>query len=111
MSYLLDRKIKRHKAFVTVILVAVCFSLFYFRSGIFYGLSSLSQTIFHPVLVFGNNVGEKFSSASSFFKSKSSLLDENNNLKSQLNEMSARVSNYSSVFDENLKLKEILGRK
>ena len=36
---------------------------------------------------------------------------ENESLKSQLNESSAKMSNYNSVVDENDKIKEILGRK
>ncbi len=111
MSYLLDRKTKRKKFLVIIIGIFILLILFYFQTGIFRGLSSASQTIFHPVLVLGNNIGEKFSSIRYLFKYKSSLVTENENLKSQILESQADRANYSSIVDENNKLKEILGRK
>lgn len=110
MSYLLNKKIKRKKFLYILISIFILLVLFYFRSGIFSGLSYVSHAVFRSVLIFGNNVGEKLSNASSFLYSKKSLLLENESLKSQLNEISARVSNYNSILDENIKIKEILGR-
>ncbi len=111
MSYLLDKKIKQKKIFKIALGVVVLIVLFYFRFGIFSGLSYLSQIIFHPVLILGNNVGEKFSSLKSYFLSKDVLRLEIENLKLKINEKEAMMSNYNSVFLENLMLKEILGRK
>ncbi|MFA6585756.1 MAG: rod shape-determining protein MreC [Candidatus Paceibacterota bacterium] len=85
--------------------------LIYFRNGIFSGFSYVSSFVFRPVLIFGNNIGGGLSNVGSYFYSKSSLLSENENLKTKLNEQEARISNYNSVLDENLKIKEILGRK
>jgi cell shape-determining protein MreC len=110
MSYLLDKKIKRKKIFKIALGVIVLIILFYFRSGIFNGLSYASQGLFRPVLILGNNIGEKFKSLNLFFISKNSLYLQNQSLQSQLNEDEARMSNYDSVIAENASLKEILGR-
>lgn len=111
MSYLLDKKIKRKRLFNIALGVVFLAILFYFRSGVFDGLSSVSQTIFHPVLVVGNSVGGKFKNTISYFISKNSLYLENTNLKSQLSVEELRMANYDSVANENATLKEILGRK
>jgi len=111
MSYLLDKKIKRNKLFKYLIFVVILFVLIYFRSGIFYGLSYVSSAIFRPVQILGNGIGEKLSNMGAYFYSKSSLFLENQDLKSKLSEQEARMSNYNSVLDENLKIKEMLGRK
>ena len=111
MSYLLDKKIKRNKYFRYVIFVVVLFILIYFRSPIFRGLSYVASIIFHPVLTLGNNIGEKLSNTGAYFYSKNVLLLENEDLKSKLNEQEVRMANYNSTLDENLKTKEILGRK
>lgn len=111
MNYLLDKKIKRNKYFRYVIFIVVLFILIYFRSGIFYGLSYVSQIVFRPVLILGNNIGRALSNAGSYFYSKKSLLLENEDLKSKLNEQEARISNYDSILGENLEIKEIFERK
>ena len=81
MSYLLDKKIKRNKFFKYILFIIALFILIYFRSGIFYGLSYISSIVFRPVLILGNNVGEKLSNTGSYFYSKNSLLLENENFK------------------------------
>jgi len=111
MNYLLDRKTKEKKFFKIAIGVVVLIVLFYFRSGIFGGLSYVSHVIFRPVLILGNNIGEKFENLSSYFISKNSLSLQNQNLQSQLDREETRMSNYNSVVAENENLKEILGRK
>ena len=110
MSYLLDKKIKRDKIFKYAIFVVILFVLIYFRAGVFRGLSYVSSIIFRPVLILGNNIGEKLSNAGAYFYSKNFLLSENENLKAKLNEQEVRMSNYNSILDENLKIKETLGR-
>ncbi len=87
------------------------FILIYFRSVIFSGLAYGSHFVFRPILVLENNLEEQWIIISSFFKSKKSIFMENENLKSELNEISARISNYNSVLEENTQIKEILGRK
>src|SRR3989338_3189191 len=97
MSYLLDKKIKREKFFYAVFFVIVLLLLFYFRLSIFNSFASASHKLFRPVLVVRNNISEKLGNTGSFFVSKNSLYNENENLKSQLNEAQARMSNYNSV--------------
>lgn len=111
MSYLLDKKTKRNNLLKFTLFVIILIIFIYFRSGIFSGLSYVSQIIFRPAFVLGNNLGEKFSSFASYFYSKNSLFLENENLKNELSEISGRLSNYNIILDENLKMKEILGRK
>ena len=71
----------------------------------------MGQIIFRPVLILGNNIGEKFSNISSFFYSKNILLENNINLRLDLNEKETMLSNYNSILAENIQMKEILGRK
>ncbi len=110
MNYLLDRKLKRKKFYYFAFFVALVIVLFYFRTSTFYGLSYVSSGIFRSVLVFGNNIGGKFSNIFSFFVSKGSLARDNEDLKLKLSESEARVSNYNSILAENIQLKEVLGR-
>jgi cell shape-determining protein MreC len=111
MSYLLDKKIKNKKIFKIVLGVVLLVVLFYFRAGIFDGLSYLSQKLFHPVLVSGNNLGEKFKSLGTYFVSKNYLYNQNQKLQAQVDFNNARNANYDSVVADNASIKEILGRK
>mgnify|MGYP001568840811 CR=1 FL=1 len=111
MNYLLDKKIKRKKFFKVVLGIVFLIVLFYFRFGIFTALSNASQTLFHPVLVAGNNIGEKFKNVSSYFVSKKALYLQNQKLQMEARKNDARNSNYNSILAENISLKEILGRK
>lgn len=111
MSYLLDKKIKRRKFFNIMLGVVFLAFLFYFRSGVFDGLSGASQIIFRPIFIIGNNIEEKFRNISAYFVSKNSLYLENQKLQMKVKENSARMLNYDSLAAENIGLKEILGRK
>src|ERR1700704_4382240 len=97
MNYLLDKKTKKRKFSYILFSVAALFILFYFRFTIFNSLSFLSQTIFRPVLVLGNSIGQKLGSVSSYFLSKNALYIQNQNLKAKLLEDEARMSNYDSI--------------
>jgi cell shape-determining protein MreC len=110
MNYLLDKKNKKNKYIKYTIFVVFLFFLFFFRVSVFNGFSYISHIVFRPVLILGNNISEKLSNAGAYFYSKKSLLIENENLNLKLNEQSARIANYNSILDENLKIKEILGR-
>ncbi len=110
MSYLLDKKIKRKKFLNIAFSVVVLIILFYFRVGIFNGFSSVSQVIFRPILIAGNNVGEKFKNIGSYFLSKNYLYNQNQKLQAEVDFNNARNSNYDSVVAENASLKEILNR-
>jgi cell shape-determining protein MreC len=110
MTYLLDKKTKREKfKKIALVIFFLCF-LIYFRIQILNGLSSFVHFIFRPVLLLGNNVKGGFSNADIVLNSKKLLFLENETLKLELKENKAAVFGYNSILDENLKLKEILGR-
>jgi cell shape-determining protein MreC len=110
MSYLLDKKEKQKKILkVSAVLLALLL-LFYFRTPVGQGLSALAHFFFRPVWVAGGNAGERISGVQILFQSKRSLSRENEALKLKLDELSAKISNHASLLDENLKLKESLGR-
>ncbi len=56
-------------------------------------------------------VGQRASAVSAFFRSKDSFVEENETLRRDLEATSLRLANYNSILDENIKLREILGRK
>lgn len=111
MNYLLDRRTKRNKIAKISMSVVVFIVLFFFRVQIFNSLSSLGHSIFRPVLVLGNNIGEKFKNFGSYFVFKSHLYLQNENLLLSVKSNDARMANYDSILSENISLKEILGRK
>jgi cell shape-determining protein MreC len=111
MSYLLDKKIQQKKFSKIALVVVVLIILFYFRSGIWNGLSRTSEIIFHPVLVLSNNVGEKLKNVGSFFLFKSYLYNQNQKLQAEVAFDDARMANYDSVVTDEASLKEILNRK
>ncbi len=110
MSYLLDRRNKRKKWGIIAILVVVIFVLVYFKNPVFSSLSYVSHIVTRPVFAVGNMFGGKFFTFTSYFSFKSSLYAENENLKAQLLEQSATLANRGSLLEENIKLKEELGR-
>ena len=91
--------------------MVVLIILFFFRFSVFAGLSFVSQGIFRPFLIAGNNLGEKFRNLGSYFVSKNSLYLQNQKLQADLSFDEVRMNNYNSVVAENINLKEILGRK
>ena len=92
-------------------MVELLFVLFYFRAGIFKGLSYVAGAVFKPVLVAGSNVGNTFTNISTYFASKNSLTKENEDLKLKLSDKDAQMANYNVLLDENNKLKNVLERK
>ncbi len=111
MSYLLDKKIKRKKILNIIVLLFFIIAFFYFRNSIFNTLSFVSHNTFRPILVLKNNLSITFSNLKTAFLFKNSLLDENEYLKLKLMENNALLLNYNSVLSDNIKIKEILGRK
>ena len=110
MSYLLDKREKRKKILKLFGLVLALILFVYFRNPIFSGLAYVAQIIFRPFLSAGGSVGGKVSSWGGYFQFKKSLQNENEDLKLKLSEMEAQIANWSILSDENIKLKEILGR-
>jgi cell shape-determining protein MreC len=111
MSYLLDKKLKNNKIKKIALIVILFFFLFIFRVNVLSVLSSATHFIFRPFVILGNNIENKFSNINSYFYSKKLLNLENETLKLERNINEAKMSNYKNILDENLKLKEILGRK
>jgi cell shape-determining protein MreC len=111
MSYLLDRKIKRKKLSYIALFVFICLVLFYFRLGIGSALSAASHAVFRPVFIVGNFFGDKLGGLGSYFAFKNSLYRQNQDLQSKIAEYESRLSNHNSVLEENINLKETLGRK
>lgn len=111
MSYLLDKKNKRKKVFYVVFSLVFISTLFYFRNPLFSSLSFVSHVVFRPVFVLQNKLSSSLTNWGVVFSSKSSLVEENQNLKLKLKESNAFLLNYDSLFEENIKIKEILGRK
>lgn len=111
MSYLLDRKQKRKRIFAAALAALMLATLFYFRTPTFNFLSLLGHTIFRPVLALKGGLGSVFSGLGAAFSFKSSLLDENEELKLKLKEMEATLLGHNSILEENLQMKDILGRK
>lgn len=110
MSYLQDKKLRQKHTKKVIVILAVIFILIYFHAPLFRGFSKVTHTIFRPVIILGNNIGEGFSNSGSFFKSKKGLTAKNEELLNQLGEYEAEMSNYNTLLAENNSLKEILGR-
>jgi len=78
---------------------------------LFNGLSSFSSFIFRPVLILQNKISHNFDKLNDVFIFKNSLKKQNEELQLKLIENNALLTNYYSVVNENIQLKEILGRK
>lgn len=111
MSYLLDRQTKVRHISYGVFAVIFFVIVFYFKSPVWSGVSSLGNTVARPFLVVGNKVGGKFLNIRNYFSFKNSLIKENENLKIDLENQKMQVLNYNTILSENLDLKNILGRK
>ena len=85
--------------------------LLYFRAGIWSGFSLAAQKVFHPVLVAGNSIGDKFKNIGAYFVSKSYLYNQNQKLQAEVDFNNARNANYDSIVADDASIKEILNRK
>ena len=111
MSYLQDRRAKKKKFLKIAGGFAFLALLFYFRAGLFVGLSLATGEILRPVLVLGQDTGTRLSGLGAYFSSKSALERENEKLWSQLVRSEARMADYQIIVRENESLKEILSRQ
>lgn len=110
MSYHLDKKLKRKKYFRIFIFIVLFLFVIYFQKSIFRILSVGASAVFRPFVTLGNNIGENFSNFGAYFRIKKNVYLDNENLRKELEEKNATLSNYNSILDENLKLKESLNR-
>lgn len=110
MSYLLDRQ-KRNKKIRNIFIVIFIFAiLFYFRAPIFKNLSYFSQGVLRPVFIFSTNTKTRVNNFASYFSNKNKLFLEIENLKNENLNLKANLENTKSLEDENISLKELLGR-
>ena len=111
MNYRQDKK-KSNIKVVTFILVAIFLFIFIFGSAMMYSsFSGSSLFLSKPFFTFGQNISARFSSWGTYFESKKSINSENEKLKLENMELSARLSNYQILENENKELKEIFERK
>ena len=111
MSYLLDKKIQRKKIFKIAWGVFIFIILFYFRAGVWSGLAGITEVVFHPGLVLGGSIGEKFRNVGSYFVSKNYLYNQNQKLQAEVSADDARMANYDSVVSDEADLQATFGRK
>ena len=111
MSYLLDKEIQKKRNFKIALSVLFLVILFIFRVNVWSGLSKVSEIVFHPVIILGQKVEEKFQNIGSYFVSKNYLYNQNQKLQDEVSFDDARMANYDSVVADNVSLKEILNRK
>ena len=111
MSYLQDRRAKKKKFLKIAGGFTLLALLFYFRAGLFAGLSSAAGEILRPVLILGRGTGSRLGGLDVYFSSKSALERENEKLRSQLVRDEARMADYQILARENENLKEILLRQ
>lgn len=110
MSYLRDKKIKREKILKLAGGVFLLLILFYFRAGLWRGLSFAAQGLFRPILLVGNRAGAGLGNLGAYFSSKKSLYYQNENLKREIVSRDAKMANYNALALENESLKNILLR-
>ena len=110
MSYTLDKQRKNKKIKNLIFVILIFLIIIYFNKPIFQTISNLSLNLGKPFLVFGNNTKTRLHNFSSYFISKNNLLKENDILKNKNLELESKLVNYQSLENENLNLKELLGR-
>lgn len=111
MNYLQDRKNKKRPIWIILIIATVLFVVFFFYNSFFKGFSYSIAYISQPFLNLSHNINSGLNNIKSYFISKKSLQKENEDLRFRLNDSEARMTNYNTVLDENIKLKEDWGRK
>lgn len=110
MSYLRNEK-KRSKAIFAVFIASLALALFYYGGGPVAKWSSgksasISAGLFNLQFPFSESWGEFIVN----FKTKKSLYRENTELKNSLEQLSLQLENQKLITEENLRLKEVLGR-
>ena len=111
MSYLLDKKEKKKKFYRIAFAIFFLIVFFYFRLSIWSGFSYVSEKLFHPIFVVGNNFEGGLKNIGSYFVSKKSLYIQNQNLEAEVKADDARMSNYNSFVSDDASLKQVLNRK
>ncbi|MCK4386556.1 MAG: rod shape-determining protein MreC [Candidatus Pacebacteria bacterium] len=106
-----NRKIKieiRKKLFFTAVVLLLILA---FCSGTMSFLSGPLQFVGRPIWKIKNYSVDFVSELGVFFKTKEKLREENKILKNKLGKANFQLFNRKALLEENIKLKEILGRK
>ncbi|KKQ35110.1 MAG: hypothetical protein US50_C0025G0004 [Candidatus Nomurabacteria bacterium GW2011_GWB1_37_5] len=115
MTYLQDRQFvswrKKRRIYFGLFAFAVIVLYYLFNGQINFFLTKNFYTLIRPLWLVKNSASNNFLSNGSTFKSKDFILTENDNLKMRVLELEAKIDDRNVLYDENLKLKDILGRK
>ncbi|MCC6520964.1 rod shape-determining protein MreC [Candidatus Nomurabacteria bacterium] len=110
MNYLLVKKQKLRRVLIVIVVTLFCAGIFVYYAPIARGLSWFGVTITRPLWSVRNTVANKTFLFKEHFRFKSSLIKENELLKSELAEKESFLADYASVLAENIKIKSLLGR-
>ncbi len=114
MNYLQDKKkSKNNFKKYSFLLYGFIFLLifFIFKTGFAKNFSTLAQKISTPFISTGNFFSNSFFKTKNLLISKNKLEKENEYLKSQIEELNAKLADRDLIFSENEYLKNSLGRK
>lgn len=111
MNYRQDKKKNNKK--ITIFVSVAIFLLLIIFSSVLMNKSFANSSLFlaKPLLNFRQNVSSRLSSVKVYFEIKKNLNKENEKFKLENMELSARLSNYKILENENQELKEVLERK
>ncbi len=110
MHYLRDRNKKRKKILVVSAVAAVIILFFAGRFGLLRGLSSFFQAIVRPLWKSEINIENNTSVLTGEFRSKASILSENQSLRDENDSLRVELSSLQVIQDENDQLKASMGR-
>lgn len=96
---------------IGIVSLAAFLIIFFLRGQIFAVFSSAFKAAGFPIWTSSGAAEQKISSYSYIFRSRQSLLDENQSLKDELFAEIAGSADRQALLDENSQLKAILGRK
>ena len=96
---------------VCFVVIVIFLGLFFFSSSVNNSTTNTTQSIFSYFAHLRENTFTSFSNFGTYFESKKILNNENVNLKNELNDLKTSLFSLDALRDENLKLKEELGRK
>lgn len=109
MNYLRDKKRTGRNKLLAAL--AIFFIVFLFSATSFGGITgNFLERIAPPLWKVGDNISSFFSNFRAVFFSKTSLLIENAELKKELRDTSLKLLDRNLLYEENLSLKEQLGR-
>lgn len=105
MNYLLGKKNRR--IFILIFFLLALAGLWSYAGG---SLRHASSGLARPLWKTGKNIGSVWSGFIDGWRAKSALESENQMLKEEVAELELRLAGTAEIFEENAKLKEILGR-